>query len=62
MQLLQDSGLVEVSKDSKTHRPQTLCKLSAKGHKRFLEYIAELERVISDAARTVPVKAKGAFG
>ena len=59
LQMLQESGLVEVSKDGKTQRPQTLCKLSAKGRKRFLEYIAELERVIGDAARAAPVKAKG---
>ena len=59
LQMLQESGLVEVSKEGKTQRPQTLCKLSVKGRKRFLEYIAELERVIGDAARAAPVKAKG---
>jgi hypothetical protein len=43
----------------KTNRPQTVYRLSVTGRTRFLEYIAELERVVGDAAKAVPVKAKG---
>src|SRR6186713_1871854 len=39
--LLQEAGLVEVWKGTKNHRPQTLCRLSDNGRKRFLEYVAE---------------------
>lgn len=59
LQMLQEAGLVEVSKDDHAGRPQTRCRLSATGRKRFLEYIAELERVVSDAAKAVPQKARG---
>src|SRR6476659_6738209 len=50
IQLLQESGFVEVWKGHKGNRPQTLCRLTESGRKRFLEYIAELEQVVADAA------------
>ena len=62
LQMLQEAGLVEERKENTRNRPRTLYRLSAAGRKRFLEYIAELERVVSDAARAVPAKAKGVFG
>jgi DNA-binding MarR family transcriptional regulator len=49
IQLLQESGLVEVWKGTKNNRPQTLCRLSDAGRKRFLEYISELEQVVANA-------------
>jgi DNA-binding transcriptional ArsR family regulator len=58
--LLQDAGLVEVWKGTKNHRPQTLCRLNEAGRKRFIEYVAELERVVQDAsAAAVPSRAHG---
>src|SRR5271156_5140108 len=39
IQLLQDSGFVEVWKGFHKKRPQTLCRLSHTGRARFLEYI-----------------------
>jgi DNA-binding HxlR family transcriptional regulator len=50
LQFLQEEGLLEVWKGFKNRRPQTLCRLTADGRKRFLEYVATLERVVSDAA------------
>jgi DNA-binding MarR family transcriptional regulator len=47
---LQDAGFVEVWKGQKNNRPQTLVRLSRDGRKRFLEYIAVLEGLVSDAA------------
>ena len=52
LQLLGEVGLVETWKGFKNNRPQTLCRLTEEGRKRFLEYIAELERVVADAAAT----------
>ena len=49
LQVLQEAGLVEVWKGVKNNRPQTLCRLSVDGRKRFLEYVEELERVVADA-------------
>jgi len=51
LQMLEEAALVDVAKDATTSRPQTRCRLSAVGRKRFLEYIAELERVVGDAAK-----------
>jgi DNA-binding MarR family transcriptional regulator len=50
LQMLREAGLVEVSKGTSNNRPQTNVKLTSKGRKRFLDYIAELERVVADAA------------
>jgi DNA-binding MarR family transcriptional regulator len=50
LKVLQEAGLVEVWKGTKRNRPQTLCRITATGRKRFLEYIEALERVIADAA------------
>lgn len=49
LQALKDAGLVEVWKGSHNRRPQTLCRLTAKGKQRFLDYIAVLESVVTDA-------------
>lgn len=48
---LQEAGFVEVWKGQKNNRPQTLVRLSKDGRKRFLEYIAVLEGLVSDAAQ-----------
>lgn len=50
LQVLEEAGLVEVWKGYQKRRPQTLCRLSAEGRRRFMAYLAELERVIRDAA------------
>jgi len=50
LQLLCETGLVEVWKGQRNNRPQTLCRLTAQGKRRFLEYIAVLEAVVTDAA------------
>jgi DNA-binding transcriptional ArsR family regulator len=49
LQILQEAGLVEVWKGFQGNRPQTLCRLTDEGRKRFLEYIAVLESVVADA-------------
>ena len=49
LQFLQDAELVELWKSQKSPRPQTLVRLTGAGRKRFLEYLAQLEQVISDA-------------
>lgn len=60
IQLLQEAGLVEVWKGTKNNRPQTLCRLNDDGRKRFLEYITELEQVVSNALRAEVRKPKPA--
>jgi DNA-binding HxlR family transcriptional regulator len=49
IQLLQESGFIEVWKGFRNKRPQTLCRLSQTGRSRFLEYIEQLQTVVTDA-------------
>jgi DNA-binding transcriptional ArsR family regulator len=49
LQVLQDAGLVEVRKETGNKRPQTLCRLTREGRRRFVEYIGVLEQVVEDA-------------
>ena len=49
LQVLHDSGLVEVWKGLQKNRPQTLCRLTDDGRRRFLDYITVLENVVADA-------------
>lgn len=53
MQVLQEAGLVDVAKSFEHNRPQTLCRLTPEGHKRYMEYLAVLEQVVRDAAAAV---------
>lgn len=50
LKVLQDAGLVEVWKAAQKGKAQTLCRLTTDGRQRFLEYVAVLEQVVSDAA------------
>jgi DNA-binding MarR family transcriptional regulator len=53
IQVLQEAGLVEVSKSFEHNRPQTTCRLTTEGHKRYVQYLAVLEQVVRDAAAAV---------
>ncbi len=53
MQVLQEAGLVEVAKSFEHNRPQTTCRLTTEGHKRYVEYLTVLEQVVRDAAAAV---------
>lgn len=47
--VLQEAGLVEIWKGYKGRRPQTLCRLTDDGRRRFVEYVSVLEAVVADA-------------
>ena len=51
--VLQEAGLVDVVKGYERNRPQTVCRITSKGRKRYLEYLAVLEKVVIDAAAAV---------
>jgi len=50
LSVLQEAGMVEIWKGFKGRKPQTLCRLTADGRQRFLDYISVLEKVVNDAA------------
>lgn len=64
LQILSDSGLVQIWKGYKDNRPQTLLQLTDQGRRRFVEYVAVLENVVTDAlvASKQPKAAKAAPG
>jgi DNA-binding MarR family transcriptional regulator len=51
--VLQEAGLVEITKGFERNRPQTVCRITPKGRDRYLEYLAVLEQVVRDAAAAV---------
>jgi DNA-binding MarR family transcriptional regulator len=57
MQVLQAAGFVEVSKSFEHNRPQTFCRLTTEGRKRYVEYLGVLEQVVRDAAAAVKPRA-----
>jgi predicted ArsR family transcriptional regulator len=67
LQILQDAKFVEIEKTFEGNRPQTLCYLTRDGRRRFLNYLALLEQLVRDAAKTVGedfahARAKAAHG
>jgi hypothetical protein len=57
LQVLQAAKLVEISKGFEHNRPQTMCRITARGRKRYLDYVLVLEQVILDAAAAVKADA-----
>jgi DNA-binding MarR family transcriptional regulator len=51
LQVLEKAKLVEIVKGHDRNRPQTVCRITASGRKRYLEYLETLEQVGRDAAR-----------
>ena len=58
LQVLEDAGLVTISKSIEGNRTRTLCRVTALGRKRYVEYLAVLEQVLSHAAEAVNANAK----
>jgi len=50
LKALSEAGLVDLIKGYEANRPHTFCKITPQGHKKFVEYLGVLERVIKDAA------------
>src|SRR5271169_2986376 len=50
LQVLHEAGLVDVVKGYDHNRPQTICKITPGGRRRFLDYLAVLEQIVRDAA------------
>ena len=53
LQVLQEAGLVAIRKGYEGNRPLTTCRLTPDGRRRFVDYLAVLERVVRDAADAV---------
>jgi DNA-binding MarR family transcriptional regulator len=53
LQVLEEAKLVVITKGVLNNRPQTSCRITALGRKRYVEYLAVLEQVLLDAAAAV---------
>ena len=62
LKVLEEARLVEIVKGHEGGRPQTLCRLTHSGRKRFLEYLTTLEQVVRDAAAAVEAKSAAPAG
>jgi DNA-binding MarR family transcriptional regulator len=51
LQVLDKAKLVEIVKGHDRNRPQTLCRITPSGRRRYLEYLSTLEQVVRDAAK-----------
>src|SRR5690349_12470311 len=58
LQVLEEARLVEVSKGFDKKRPQTRCRMTELGRRRYLEYVEVLEQVVRDAAAPARIKAR----
>ncbi|HEV2619444.1 MAG TPA: transcriptional regulator [Acidobacteriaceae bacterium] len=50
LQVLEEDGMVRLTKEADAGRAQTMARITALGRKRYLEYLYTLERVVRDAA------------
>jgi DNA-binding MarR family transcriptional regulator len=60
LQVLHEAGFVEIWKGFHRNRPQTLCRITDEGRRRFLEYINVLETVVEDALKAARAESAGA--
>jgi DNA-binding MarR family transcriptional regulator len=50
LQVLEEDGMVRITKDEESGRAQTTARITASGRKRYLEYLNILEQVVRDAS------------
>jgi DNA-binding MarR family transcriptional regulator len=48
--VLEEAGLIDIEKGYDHNRPQTICRITPEGRRRYLDYLSVLEQVVRDAA------------
>ena len=51
LQVLEEAQLIAIDKGYDRNRPQTVCRITARGRQRYLDYLEVLEQVVRDAAQ-----------
>ena len=51
LRVLEKGKLVEIVKKQERNRPLTVCRITASGRARYIEYLSTLEQVVLDAAK-----------
>src|SRR5689334_13318278 len=60
LQVLEEAGLIAIEKGYDQNRPQTVCRITAQGRQRYLDYLKVLEQVVRDAASAAKAAGKSA--
>ena len=50
LSVLEEARLIAIEKGFDHNRPQTVCRITAEGRRRYLDYLKVLEQVVRDAA------------
>ena len=53
LRVLERERLIAIVKDQRQRRPQTICRITPIGRRRYVEYLTVLERVLLDATAAV---------
>jgi DNA-binding MarR family transcriptional regulator len=56
LSVLEKGKMVEILKGHEHNRPQTVCRITSPGRKRYVEYLSALEQVIRDATKEAKVE------
>jgi len=51
LRVLEEGKMVEIVKKIDRNRPLTVCRITASGRERYMEYLSTLEQVVRDAAK-----------
>jgi DNA-binding HxlR family transcriptional regulator len=51
LRVLEKGKMVDLVKKHDRNRPQTICRITASGRARYIEYLSTLEQVVRDAAK-----------
>jgi DNA-binding HxlR family transcriptional regulator len=51
LRVLETEKMVEIEKGHDRNRPQTICRITPAGKRRYLEYLSTLEQVVKDAVK-----------
>jgi len=63
LEVLESARLVDITKGLEHNRPQTVCKITSAGRRRFLAYLSVLEQVLLDAESGARIRtATGTLG
>lgn len=65
LQLLASENLISITKSYEDSRPQTWCRLTAEGKRRYVRYLSVLEQIVDDSAarnRSVDAVLAGSSG
>jgi DNA-binding transcriptional ArsR family regulator len=61
LSVLEKGKMVEILKGHEHNRPLTVCRITAPGRKRYVEYLSALEQVIRDAAKETKEEPAGSL-